>query len=116
MIVIKTMLETTTNVIKSKALRIIVPLIAHTHAWVERTDSGNPRHASKASLALDDIRRGFQHLHGDSHGAIHPTHEKFSCGTHGRRMLKLVLVALFVFRDRIDETLTPTFQSARLAA
>ena len=43
--IIKEMLETTTNAIKSRALKNIVPLFAHMHAWAERADVGNPCHA-----------------------------------------------------------------------
>ena len=42
MTIIKKMLEATTNVIKTWALKNIVPLIAHMHAWA---DAENPCHA-----------------------------------------------------------------------
>ena len=42
MTVIKKMLEATTNFIKSRALKNIVPVIAHMHAWA---GEGNPCHA-----------------------------------------------------------------------
>ena len=45
MAIIKKLLEATTNVIKSRALKNIVPLITHMHARAERADAGNPRHA-----------------------------------------------------------------------
>ena len=45
MAIIKKMLEATMNVIKSRALKNIVPLITHMHAWAERADAGNPCHA-----------------------------------------------------------------------
>ena len=48
MTIIKKMLEDTTNVIKSRALKNIVPLIAHMHGWAERADAGNPCHKCHA--------------------------------------------------------------------
>ena len=39
MTIIKKMLEATANVIKSRALKYIVPLITHMHAWAERADA-----------------------------------------------------------------------------
>ena len=36
MAIVKNMLEATTNVTKSEALKNIVPLITHMHAWAER--------------------------------------------------------------------------------
>ena len=45
MAIVKKMLEATTNVTKSRALKTIVPLITHMHAWAERADAGNPCHA-----------------------------------------------------------------------
>ena len=41
MAIINKMLKATTNLIKSKALKNIVPLITHMHAWAERADAGN---------------------------------------------------------------------------
>ena len=43
--IIKEMLEATTNVIKGRALKNIVPLITHMHARAKRADAGNPCHA-----------------------------------------------------------------------
>ena len=45
MAIIKKMLEATVNVIKSRALKNIVPLLTHMHAWAERSGAGNPCHA-----------------------------------------------------------------------
>ena len=45
MTIIRKMLEATTNVIKSRAFKSIVPLITHMHAWAERADAGNSCHA-----------------------------------------------------------------------
>ena len=42
MTIIKKMLEAKTNVTKSRALKNIVPLIAHMHAWKEGPNAGNP--------------------------------------------------------------------------
>ena len=42
MTIIEKMLETETYVIKNRALKKIVPLIAHMHAWAEGANSGNP--------------------------------------------------------------------------
>ena len=39
MTIIKKGLEATTNVIKSRALKNIVPLITHMHAWAERKEA-----------------------------------------------------------------------------
>ena len=36
MAIIKKLLEATTNIIKSRALKNIAPLITHMHAWAER--------------------------------------------------------------------------------
>ena len=44
MTIINKMLEAMTNVIKSKALKV-VPLITHMHAWAERAETGSPCHA-----------------------------------------------------------------------
>ena len=45
MATVKEMLKATTNVIKSRALKNIVPLITYMHARAERADAGNPCHA-----------------------------------------------------------------------
>ena len=37
--------KATTKIMKSRALKNIVPLITHMHAWAERADAGNPGHS-----------------------------------------------------------------------
>ena len=53
MTIIKKMLEATTSVIKSRALKDTVPLIAHMHAWAERADA-----ATRAMRSLLPISMG----------------------------------------------------------
>ena len=43
------MLEATMNFIKSRALRTMVPLISHMHAWAEGADVLNPCHAQPSA-------------------------------------------------------------------
>ena len=43
--IIKKFLEAETNVMKSRALKSIVPLIAHMHAWAKGANAGDPCHA-----------------------------------------------------------------------
>ena len=58
MAIIKEMLEATTDVIKSRALKKIVPLIFYMHARAERADAGNPCHAQPpANLNVQRICR-----------------------------------------------------------
>ena len=42
--IIEKMLETTTNVLKSRVLKKLVPLITHMHAWAKMADARTPCH------------------------------------------------------------------------